>query len=287
MPQETSQPERLRAFRASYPNKSLTVAGVAWEYRICGAGERALLMLPGGELVNDMGFDLVAALAPRFHIVYPAYPRVESLDDLANGVTAILDAENIASISVLGASFGGAVAQCMVRRHPQKIERLILSNTGVPMAHLVRGRKLANAVLSSIPWPVLRGLLSRSIIKLLGAPADELPFWRDYTQELFSAQLTKADVMANLRIQLDYHRLYRFQPQDLASWPGIIFVIESDNDIFNAERRKALRDTYPQAPVHTFHGAGHAPAFSRAAEYLEVLQRLLADAPPTADTPPD
>jgi hypothetical protein len=52
-------------------------------------------------------------------------------------------------------------------------------------------------------------------------------------------------------------------------------VIESDNDIFNAKRRKALRDTYPQAPVYTFHGAGRVPAFSRANEYVEVLGRFL------------
>jgi len=270
-----NQEERLRAFRAAYPNRSLTVAGVTWKYRICGAGTRALLAPPGGELVNDMAFDLVAALAPRFRIVYPAYPIAGTLDDLADGIAAILDVEKIPHTSVLGASFGGAVAQCMIRRHPEKIDRLILSNTGVPLAYLVRGRKIANAVLSSIPWPVLRGILSKSVLKLLNAPPDELPFWRDYTKYLFAAHLTKADVMANLRIQLDYHVRYRFKPDDLAAWPGKVFVIESDNDIFNAERRKALRDTYPQAPVYTFHGAGHAPAFSRAAEYLEVLGRFL------------
>jgi pimeloyl-ACP methyl ester carboxylesterase len=270
-----NQQDRLRAFRAGYPNTSLAVAGAEWKYRIGGAGARTLLLLPGGELTNDMGFDLAAAFVARYRIVYPAYPRVESLDDLADGVSAILAAENIARVSVLGASFGGAVAQCMIRRHPQRIERLILSNTGVPMAHLVRGRQIANAVLSSIPWPMLRGLLSKSIVKLLGAPADELPFWREYARELFETQLTKADVMANLRIQLEYHRRYRFAPGDLAQWPGKVFVIESDNDIFNAARRKALRDTYPQAPVYTFHGAGHAPGFSRTGEYLEVLERYL------------
>jgi pimeloyl-ACP methyl ester carboxylesterase len=127
-----NQQERLEAFRADYPNKSLTVAGVEWQYRICGAGARTLLLLPGGELVNDMGFDLVAALAPRFRIIYPAYPRVTSLDSLADGVAAILDRENIARVCVLGASFGGAVAQSMIRRHPERIERLVLSNTGVP-----------------------------------------------------------------------------------------------------------------------------------------------------------
>jgi pimeloyl-ACP methyl ester carboxylesterase len=270
-----TQPERLQAFRADHPNRSLTVAGVAWQYRMLGAGDHCLLLLPGGELVNDMGFDLAAALAPRFRIVYPAYPRVTALEDLADGVEAILAAENIRSLTVLGASFGGAVAQCMIRRHPQRIERLILSNTGVPLAHLVRGRKVANAVLSAMPWPVLRGLLSRSILKLVGAPADELPFWRSYVTELFETRLAKADIMANLEIQLAYHQRFRFTPEDLAAWPGKIFVIESDNDIFNAERRKALRDTYPQAPVYTFHGAGHAPAFSRANEYLEVLGRFL------------
>jgi pimeloyl-ACP methyl ester carboxylesterase len=272
---QQDQEERLRAFRASYPNKSLTVAGAEWKYRICGAAPRTLLMLPGGELVNDMGFDLAAALVPRFRIVYPAYPRAESLDELADGIAAILDAEKIPRVTVLGASFGGAVAQCMVRRHPDRIERLILSNTGVPLARLVRGRRVANGVLASIPWVLLRGLLARSMMKLMRAPAGETRFWRAYLKDLFETQLTKPAVMANLRIQLDYHLRYRFAPGDLAAWPGKVFVIESDNDIFNADRRRAMRDTYPQAPVYTFHGAGHAPAFSRTSEYLEVLGRFL------------
>jgi pimeloyl-ACP methyl ester carboxylesterase len=270
-----NQEERLRAFRASYPNKSLTVAGIAWSYRVCGAGPRTLLMPPGGELVNDMGFDLAGTLAQRYRVVYPAYPRVQTLATLADGIAAILEAEGCALVTVLGASFGGAVAQCLVRRHPDKVERLILSNTGVPQANLIRTRKIVNAILGAIPWPVLRAPLAKSIIKLLGAPAGELPFWRVYCRELFTTRLGKADVLANLRIQLEYHERYRFAPDDLAGWPGKVFVIESDNDIFNPARRKALRDTYPQAPVHTFHGAGHAPAFSRAGEYLEVLERFL------------
>ena len=267
--------EKLRAFRANYPNKALTAGGFEWQYRICGDGAQTLLLLPGGELVNDLSFDLATHLAQRFRVVYPAYPRADALADLADGITAILTAENAPSVWVLGASFGGAVAQCMVRRHPARIERLILSNTGVPQAYVVRTRKIVNATLAMIPWPALRALLTRSLLKALGAPASELPFWRGYFQELFRARLTKADVLANLRNQLEYHARYRFSPDDLKTWPGKIFVFESDNDIFSPERRKALRDTYPQAPVYTFHGGGNAPAFSRPAEYLEVLDRFL------------
>jgi len=268
--------EALRAFRASYPNKSLNAAGAVWQYRILGAGERTLLLLPGGELVNDMGFQLANALAAEYRVVYPAYPRVRTLAELADGVAAILETEGIPRVIGLGASFGGAVAQCMIRRHPEKFERLILSNTGVPLGYLVRARKAVNAVLAAVPWPLLHRALARSILKLLGAPAEETAFWRDYANELFASRLTKADVLQNLLIQLEYHERYKFAAEDLAAWPGKIFVIESDNDIFNAERRKALRDTYPQAPVYTFHGAGHAPAFARPKEYLEVLRRNLA-----------
>jgi pimeloyl-ACP methyl ester carboxylesterase len=267
--------ERLREFRASYPNKSLTFDGRQWHYRICGEGTRTLLLLPGGELVNDLGFDLAGALGQRFRVLYPAYPRADVLADLADGIAAILTAENAPTVQVLGASFGGAVAQCLVRRHPERITRLILSNTGVPQEYLVRTRKIVNATLAMVPWPALRALLTRSLTKALGAPASDMPFWQNYFKELFAARLAKADVLSNLRNQLEYHARYRFLRDDLAAWPGKIFIIESDNDIFSPERRKALRDTYPQAPVYTFHGGGHAPAFSRAGEYLEALDRFL------------
>jgi pimeloyl-ACP methyl ester carboxylesterase len=271
-----SHEERLRAFRARYPNKSLAVRGAEWHYRVCGEGARPLAMLPGGELVNDLSFDLVDALAPRFRIVYPAYPRADALADFADGIAAILEAENVPRAPVLGTSFGGAIAQCMVRRHPDKIERLILSNCGAPLANQVRKRRTANAALSMLPWPILQRILARSIVKLLGAPAADLPFWRAYAKELVESRLTRVDVMSNLRNQLEYHEGYRFAPGDLAAWPGKVFIIESDNDLFGEERRKAQRDTYPQAQVYTFQGAGQSPAVSRPGEYLEVLERFLA-----------
>jgi len=271
--------ERLRAFRAGYPEKTLAVSGTEWKYRICGGGERALLTPPGGELVNDLAFDLATALAASFRVVYPAYPRLKSLDEISDGLAAILDAENIPRVSVLGASFGGAVAQCMVRRYPARIDRLILSNTGVPLANLVRSVKIANAIPAAMPWPLLRRLLAAATVKLLHGAGAERGFWRNYANQLFARQLTKPDIMANLRIQLDYHRCYRFAPADLdgwmRNWSGKVFIIESDNDVLSAARRKALRDTYPQATLYTFHGAGHAPAFTRPDEYLGVVQRFL------------
>jgi pimeloyl-ACP methyl ester carboxylesterase len=42
--------------------------------------------------------------------------------------------------------------------------------------------------------------------------------------------------------------------------------------------RAALRATYPQARVHTFHGAGHTPFLSQPEEAFAVVRLFLAKA---------
>ena len=76
-------------------------------YRVLGAGARTLLAIPGGELVNDLGFEFALAMSETHTLVYPAYPRAASIEELADGLCAILDAEGMGRVTILGASFGG------------------------------------------------------------------------------------------------------------------------------------------------------------------------------------
>jgi hypothetical protein len=71
------------------------IGSVDWRYRIIGDTPRALLLLPGGELVNDLGFELALALSTTCRVIYPAYPLVPRLEDLADGLAAILAAEKL------------------------------------------------------------------------------------------------------------------------------------------------------------------------------------------------
>jgi pimeloyl-ACP methyl ester carboxylesterase len=154
---------------------------------------------------------------------------------------------------------GAPFFQILVRRHPEVVERLILSNTGVPMSYLVPSAHFSLAIISALPRSVAGALLGRALSKILAASPDDRVFWRVYLAELFGARLNKKDVLQNIAQQLDYHRSHRFFPGDLSSWPGSILLIESDNDVIGPRRRKALRETCLQSPVYTFHGTGHAP----------------------------
>jgi len=265
----------LEDFRRRFPEKVVRTGTAEWRYRVLGTSTADLLAIPGGELVNDLGFEFALAISDTHRVVYPAYPRVSSIEELADGLCAVLDAEKIEQAAILGASFGGAVAQVAVRRHPGRIGPLILSNTGVPLPYLAPSVRIFELIARALPWSVTTGLLRKPLLKTIDPAGAAGTFWSAYLDELFSVRLTKADVLANFRIQYEYHRRFHFTPEDLKLWHGRILIAESDTDVIGPRRRQALRQTYPNAEVRTFHNAGHAPMFSRFDEYLAMVRQFL------------
>jgi pimeloyl-ACP methyl ester carboxylesterase len=266
----------LKDFRRGFPEKMVRDGAAEWRYRVIGAGALTLLMIPGGELVNDLGFEFALAVSDCCRVIYPAYPRVASMEELASGLRAVLDAEQIDQAAILGASFGGALAQVFVRRHPERISHLLLSNCGVPLRYLVPSLRIFCGAFQILPWSVLSALLPRSMSEALDPAGPDRKFWKTYFRELLSTRITKADLLANFRVQLDYHRRYHFASGDLEGWTGKVLIAESDTDVISPRRREALRAAYPQAEVHTFHNGGHATMFLCFDEYLAMVKSFLS-----------
>lgn len=250
-----------------------------WRYRTLGCGGCPLLLLPGGELVDDLGFEFALAVSQDHRVIYPAYPRASSIEELADGLRAILDVEAISQADILGASFGGSVAQVFVRRYPDRTRRLILSNTGVPMPSLAFPVSVTYQIAKALPWRLTVKLLQKPLLKTLGCSEANREFWIEYLDELFSVRLSRAEMLSNMLNQRDYHRRFHFTPEDLNDWHGIVLLVESDTDVIGPRRRAALRNAYPSAKVHTFHDAGHAPMFTRFDEYLGMIREFVGASP--------
>jgi pimeloyl-ACP methyl ester carboxylesterase len=214
----------LQDFRTRFAEKVIRVGTAEWSYRVIGTAAQTLLAIPGGELVNDLGFEFALAISDACRVVYPAYPRVTTIEELADGLCAILDAEKIEQAAVLGASFGGSVAQVCVRRHPDRISALILSNTSVPLRHLAPAKRLLELIFRALPWFVTTNLFRKVILKVADPNGVATTFWATYADEMLSSRLTKADVVANCRVQHDYYRRFHFTPEDLKSWRGRILI---------------------------------------------------------------
>ena len=270
--------EILRKFRITHPLKRVTVDGVRWEYIASGEGEKALLILPGGAMVGEAGFTRIPAFEERYRVIAPSYASVSTAAELLDGLAGILDAEGVRAVHVLGPSYGGLVAQCFVRRHPGRVQTLILANTLVPPRRVLWLSRVFLALLPLVPLGWLRALRERTLARAFSGVPSVLPedqvFWRDYQHRLVS-RLSKPELRAMYRLGIDLMESFRFAPDDLASWPGRVLILESDEDLLTPEQRAELRWCYPQARVHTFRGAGHTPWMSHREEYLSIVKEFL------------
>jgi len=268
---------RLDAFRRTHPYRELQVAGRRWRYVVGGQGERVLLLLPGS-LVPDLFFVPIEALERDSRVIVPAYAAVPTMAELVTGVAAILDAEGMGRVDVIGSSFGGYVAQCFVRAHPARVDRLILAETGV--RHFVSWApsiSLLARLLRVLPARLVRFLMWRLWSTLFTPPVSQRAFWRELMQEILTTQLTKANFVSETEVIADFSAHSHFRSGDLAAWPGKILILESEHDeAYRPANRARTRAVYPQARVHTIRNATHSAIATHTEEYIRTMREFLA-----------
>ncbi len=101
------------------------------------------------------------------------YPPVASLDGLARGVLAILKEEGVDMVNLVGSSLGGYLAQYIVTRYPEVVEKAVFGNTFPPNERYRRehGRTMALARFM-LGWLVMRMLRRRMVREVLPVSGD-------------------------------------------------------------------------------------------------------------------
>ncbi|CAN7186812.1 alpha/beta hydrolase [Arthrobacter sp. LjRoot78] len=269
---------RLAGFRARHQYRTLDVDGVRWRYLSGGSGEQTVLLPAGGTRMPDMYLLLIEALERDFRVLAPAYPAGAGIAGLADGLAAILDAEGVNQADVLGSSFGGFVAQTFARRHPERVRRLVLANTGSPAAAPLPWLPLLIRFLSVLPESAVRSLTGRNWRRwFVPDSQDDASFWTMLLSDVLS-RLGKEDLLSGLREMKEFAHL----PAERAGGvrtptpPVPVLLIESERDeAFPPRARAALRALYPSAEIRLFAGAGHGVMATRTAEYLATVGEFL------------
>ncbi len=269
----------LAEFRASHSVVQCRHAGETWRYRRVGVGTEPVLWLTGALGIGEFAFAQILALGDRFRILAPDYPPVPSLDHMVEGLVAILDAEGLGAVHVISGSFGGMVAQHLVRRHPERVRSLVLSHTAAPESARA-WVAMVRAVVGTLGlWPgwLVRALFRR---RLRGIFAVADPFWLRYFDSTV-AGLSKVDLLSRVRLAAEFAGQTGYGPHDLDGWLGRVLIMDADDDPhMPAATRVALRTLYPQGKVHSFAGTGHAAAIMNPEAYAQVIRRFLADTAP-------
>jgi pimeloyl-ACP methyl ester carboxylesterase len=267
--------EALEAFRSAAPVRRLQHDGVTWQYRAAGAGGRGLLLLPGAVGDGDAYFTLGPPLSPTHRLIAIAYPPVDSLTSLLDGLRYILDRERIDSTDVVGGSFGGLIAQAFLQRFPQRTRRVVLSATGPAKPERASSSDRFARLVGRLPVGVTRAVL-RTIVRVSLKPVTgDRAFWREFYFRAI-AVLSREELVARYALSADVDRHGPPSPAGRQEWTGSVLILEGDADrIAHAGARDSLKSLYPGARVHTFSGAGHAISAERRSEWAASIAEFL------------
>jgi pimeloyl-ACP methyl ester carboxylesterase len=124
------------------------VNGVQLAYRDEGHG-RPLLLIHAFPLSGAMWGRQIAALSGSYRLIVPdlrgfgaspPVPGTSSLDQYADDLVGLLDQLGLDHVAVAGLSMGGYITFALLRRHPARVDALILADTR-PQPDTEEGRR--------------------------------------------------------------------------------------------------------------------------------------------------
>lgn len=257
----------LKSFRQSHPTQQIEVDGRTWEYVHFGQGKQTILFLHGMTGSYDIWWQVMENLADDYQAISMTYPPVDNLDGMAQGVLAVLQAEGVTSVNLVGSSLGGYFAQYLVAEYPEMVETAVFANTFPPNDVIAEENKTLGGLLPVIPEWAIMGVLKGNTEDGLYPASGNSELVRAFVLEQAYGRMSKSQFMARYHAVID-----PFTAPDPAAAGIPVLIIEADNDPLVAEPlRQMLKATYPEAAVHTLHAVGHFPYLNEPETYTELL----------------
>lgn len=259
--------ESLQRFRQAYPARQIEVNGLTWPYVVVGEGEQTILFLHGLAGSYDIWWQQMVSLQDRYRLVSVTYAPADSLAAMADGLLAILAKHQIERVNVVGSSLGGYLAQYLLAVHPDRIARAVLANTFPPNEIIAQTYRLPTTLMPYVPEWLVMAVMRASYRQRIYPTADSSELVLASLRETSYGGISKADINGRYLAVTE-----PFTPAATADLNIPLLIVEADNDpLVPPQLRQQLRQTYPEAAVYTFSGAGHFPYLNRPDSYTQIL----------------
>jgi pimeloyl-ACP methyl ester carboxylesterase len=198
--------------------------------------------------------------------------RPPSVDDMAADVAALLDARGIERAVIGGLSMGGYVTMSFLRRHPDRVQAVILADTkGTADPEPARANRLRiadTALAESSP----RVVVDEVVPNLLGrTTVADRPRLVAQVRQL-AAQADPAAIAWAQRAMAA--RPDSFQTLAATQAPALVIVGEEDT-LTSVEDARAMVDVMADARLITIPEAGHLSAMEQPEAFTEAVREFL------------
>jgi len=266
---------------------SLRIGECILNYHDQGDGDAILLVHGSGPGVTAWANwrGVIPTLSQRARIIapdmlgfgYTSCPGDWKLDPdtWVQSLVGLLDALDIPRVSIVGNSFGGAIALAFAKSHPQRVQRLVLMGA------------------AGLPFPITEGLDKVWGYQPSLQAMRELMEVFAYDHGLINDDLVRMRYDASIRddVQTRFAQLFPAPRQqgvemlalaeaDLRSLPHETLLIHGrDDKVIPLEVSSRMLRLIPHAQMHVFGECGHWVQIERAAAFTRLLVDFLIEQP--------
>jgi pimeloyl-ACP methyl ester carboxylesterase len=241
-------------FHKTHSQKTLQVDRDTWRYYDSETQGPVLLLLHGGFADFSMWIHQITAFETGFRVIAPTCPALSNptAQTYVDGLTAILDAEGVERLNLMGYSEGGLIAQCFLRVQRQRIDKAILAHTFYPTQDNKYYKNNFN-VFRILPAPLTEWLF-RNFAQPDKEESEAETAWKAWFLAYFEslkANLTKPIIITHIDLMMDFVRHYEFHLDDLKDWDGKLLITVSADDVV-LRYYEGMKALYPMAETYVF-----------------------------------
>jgi len=270
------------------PVRSVTLELGTIAYTDVGSGPPVLLIHGFGDEVFTWRHQL-HALGDQFRLYaldlighgFSAHPPIEYKAEIFIAcVLQFMDALGIRSASFVGSSLGAAIALCLAKYHPERVERLVLLGPTIP------GTEPMGRFLPWVMWLAQRGPLGEWFLRprfkaavrlaLRDAVADRALITDEIVDYYFA--LTRRPGFAQAYLSTARHWLgWAAHRPSFGELHMPVLILWGEQDRVHPFRQAGLlRTLIPQARLTSFPGCGHLPHVEQPEAVNALLREFLA-----------
>ncbi len=266
---------------------SLRIGECTLNYHDQGEGDAVLLIHGSGPGVTAWANwrGVIPTLSQRARVIapdmlgfgYTSCPGDWKLDPdtWVQSLVGLLDALDIPCVSIVGNSFGGAIALAFAKAHPKRVRRLVLMGA------------------AGLPFPITEGLDKVWGYQPSLQAMRELMEVFAYDHGLINDDLVRMRYEASIRddVQTRFAQLFPAPRQqgvemlalaeaDLRSLPHETLLIHGrDDKVIPLEVSERMLRLIPHSQMHVFGECGHWVQIERAAAFTRLLVDFLIEQP--------
>lgn len=232
-----------------------------------------LMLVHGFPLNHTIWNETAALLEDEVRVILPDLPghgqspvaEPVTMDSMADGLAAILDALGIEKVVLAGQSMGGYVCLAFARRHSQRLAGLGLVCTQAA----ADSPEKRQARLDQAEQTLAEG--SQRVVESMSAVLTNRPEMAEGLKHLMSST-PAAGMAAALRAMAERAEMSAFLPQ--ISVPALVMAGLADA-IIPVERAREMAASLPDAQLVELAGVGHSPMMEAPQATAEALLGLL------------